>query len=218
MLEHHSVARRTEAVGACAVDAALSKLADPNHNLAILRRKVPRDAQRDLGAWARGKERSVQSVFERGRSGSVLLPQGLPSRTLRFLKGDVGRWLDTLARFASVDRLRYFLGRVDTDRCSKFHVDYVRYRLMATYVGPGTEWIPNELVHRPALDYPPECSETANSSIVKDLSGVQHARTDEVLILKGRLGGLGAVHRSPHISGSGQVRFVMIASTIEDPA
>ena len=31
-----------------------------------------------------------------------------------------------------------------TDGCRKIHTDFVSLRLLCTYAGPGTDWLPNE--------------------------------------------------------------------------
>ena len=132
---------------------------------------------------------------------------------------DVAVLISRLAHLADARRLRVSLGAVRTDQCRKFHVDYVRYRLVTTYVGPGTEWVPDSAVRREALDHPPDCPCDANKEIVKDASAIRHAVPGEVVVMKGALhpNSLGAVHRSPPIEGTGRVRVVLIASTVDRP-
>jgi hypothetical protein len=95
-------------------------------------------------------------------------------------------------------------------------MDYVRYRLITTYVGPGTEWVPEEAVRREALDHPTDCPCDANKEIVRDPSAIRHAVPGEVIVMKGALhpGRRGAIHRSPAIEGTGRVRVLLIASTV----
>jgi len=145
--------------------------------------------------------------------------RGLAEPASTWLTVDVAVLIARLAHLADARRLRVSLGAVRTDRCRKFHVDYVRYRLVTTYVGPGTEWVPDSAVHREALDHPPDCPCDANKEIVKDASAIRHAVPGEVVVMKGALhpNSLGAVHRSPPIEGTGRVRVVLIASTVDRP-
>jgi hypothetical protein len=140
-----------------------------------------------------------------------------PART--WLTMDIAILLARLAHLADARRLRVSFGAVRTDQCRKFHVDYVRYRLVTTYVGPGTEWVPDEAVRREALDHPPDCPCDANKEIVREASAIRHAVPGEVIVMKGARhpNHRGAVHRSPPIEGTGRVRVVLIASTVDGP-
>ena len=37
--------------------------------------------------------------------------------------------------------------------CPRFHTDYVKCRLVTTYVGPATQWLPHDLVNRSKLGH-----------------------------------------------------------------
>lgn len=67
-----------------------------------------------------------------------------------------------------------------------------------------------------ALGNSPECPTAANRAIVTDDRAIRRAVAGDVLLLRGHLGvvGLahGAVHRSPPIEGSGQLRVVLVLS------
>jgi hypothetical protein len=106
------------------------------------------------------------------------------------------------ARFA---RLR--IEKVTTDSCRLFHTDYLGIRLLCTYAGPGTEWVPENYLNRAGL------GQGENSNIVTDFSKVQKIATGDVVLLKGgRYPGnskRGVVHRSPPIENSGKSRLLI---------
>ena len=85
-------------------------------------------------------------------------------------------------------------------------------RLIITYAGPGTEWVPDDGVHRASLQAPWRSLPAINRRIVPDPSRVAVARPGDVLILKGESypgnSGRGAVHRSPPIACSNGVRLL----------
>ena len=139
---------------------------------------------------------------------------GLPVAARAWVHDDLTDLLERLGSLAAAPRLRVWFGPVRGDQCRKFHVDYVRYRLVTTYVGPGTEWVPPGAVARAALEHPPDCPCDANRAIVPDGAAVQHAAIGDVLVMKGALhpDGRGVVHRSPPIAGTGVTRVVLIAS------
>ncbi|MEM7552269.1 MAG: DUF1826 domain-containing protein [Bacteroidota bacterium] len=96
---------------------------------------------------------------------------------------------------------------VSNDACAKFHIDGYDLRLFTSYLGPGTEWLPENAVNRVALG-------TSNDRIVKDQSKVQRMKTGDVGILKGELPNRkssvkGIVHRSPEISQTGEKRIIL---------
>lgn len=108
------------------------------------------------------------------------------------------------------------LSLIGHDACRQFHFDYLRVRLIVTYSGPGTEWVPEEGVNRLALDHRWARAELANAHIAKPET-VRQAHTGDVLLLKGAAwpenGARGAVHRSPPIREQGLRRLVFKLDT-----
>ncbi|MGZ3420585.1 MAG: DUF1826 domain-containing protein [Polyangiales bacterium] len=98
------------------------------------------------------------------------------------------------------------LAVVVDDSCRKFHVDRRDVRLLCTYVGPGTEWVPNGAGNRAALASDAPDVETANRAIVPDQRAIRRMLTGWVGLLRGEScesnAGNGVVHRSPPIAGS----------------
>jgi hypothetical protein len=97
---------------------------------------------------------------------------------------------------------RVSLEFVDYDMCRLFHVDKMRLRLLCTYSGMGTEWLPNNFVNRKEL------GKGCNSKIVLSENSVRHFNCFDVGLLKGefypRNQNNGVVHRSPPIENSKQ--------------
>lgn len=84
---------------------------------------------------------------------------------------------------------------VDDDMCSKFHFDHNLYRLLCTYKGEGTEWMPNQYVRRNS-----QC-DCKDHELVQDYSKKEIVQENWVTILKG--GKFSKenpiVHRSPSV-------------------
>ncbi|MDP4605377.1 MAG: DUF1826 domain-containing protein, partial [Erythrobacter sp.] len=86
---------------------------------------------------------------------------------------------------------------VRTDSCRKFHADYVRARLITTYVGEGTDWLDETQAARVAARAEP--------------SQINRMATFDVGLFKGKLAtDHPAIHRSPPIAESGGVRLLMV--------
>ena len=96
---------------------------------------------------------------------------------------------------------------VDTNSCAKFHTDGYSLRLFTTYIGQGTEWLPEKATNRRGLG-------KTNERIVKDPNQIQQMKAFEVGILKGELPGQpnttkGIVHKSPRIAETGSKRIIL---------
>lgn len=122
-------------------------------------------------------------------------------------------WRTDLRRLADlyfgVSKGRAVTLRLETtasDGCRRFHVDRTELRLLCTYRGPGTQWLPDAQVDRVAQE-----GGAPNEDIVRGGEASQF-RPYWVGILKGDAypgnAGHGLVHRSPPISGTGQTRVL----------
>lgn len=178
-------------------------------------RTLPAHWGSELAVWAKQQTVNLRLVGQAELMLDLALP-GLTAECAQWLKRDMYLLADQVARLSGAQSLTLSLETVRTDQCRKFHVDFIRYRLVTTYVGPGTEWVPEEAVCRAALAHSLACPCDANKKIVPDLSAVRRAETGEVLWMKGarQERAQGVVHRSPPIEESGETRLVFIASVL----
>jgi len=103
------------------------------------------------------------------------------------------------AEIAGSDLVDVRLEAVTHDGCWKFHRDCVPFRLITTYIGPGTEYVDPADAGR-ALDDQ------------RDYAGpLNRVPAYGVAVFKGSSGpsGMGVVHRSPPIAGRGLHRLVL---------
>jgi hypothetical protein len=95
-----------------------------------------------------------------------------------------GTFCDTL----NSEAVSFFLG---TERgCRRYHIDNVPMRLLVTYAGQGTEWLPDEAADRIAL-----AKGAPNEDIIKDPSKRQFMNNWDIAIFRG--GPKGLLHRTP---------------------
>jgi hypothetical protein len=120
---------------------------------------------------------------------------------------DVGQLATSFAALASSPRLRVFFGLVQHDMCRLFHTDAIELRLLCTYQGSGTMWVPDQYVNWEAMH------ERSNEARVRDLSQVQQCAPFEVAILKGAMyepnDGPAVLHRSPTVAEAGSTRVLL---------
>lgn len=74
--------------------------------------------------------------------------------------------------------------------CHKYHVDYVPLRLLVTYTGAGTEWLPEAAADRAAF-----ANKEPADKIVKDPAARQFLSPWDIAIFRGGPNGL--LHRTP---------------------
>ena len=95
------------------------------------------------------------------------------------------------------ESLKIQLCKTAEQPCPLFHVDRLKYRLLCTLRGPGTEWLDDRAVRRKFL------GRGNNRKIVRHEAVVYEVEPFQVCILKGeafRGGyGRGVVHRSPPV-------------------
>ena len=96
--------------------------------------------------------------------------------------------------------------------CPKFHVDHVPCRLVTTYHGNGTEWLPNAGIDRTKLGH--GCGGLADheSGLYLDQNDIQQLSVGDVTLLKGEgwegNENAGLIHRSPELK-QGKKRLLL---------
>ena len=104
-------------------------------------------------------------------------------------------WLQDMAKIsrlfcdvANHNGIRVWIG--SKRGCARYHVDNVPYRLLVTYAGKGTEWLPEEASDRGAY-----ARGEPNENIIKDHLAKQFIEQWDVAIFRG--GASGLLHRTP---------------------
>ena len=175
--------------------------------MAVWRRSMPEA----LKSWAQriAADRAVKAGLLipvarcEDRIEETLRKHKVPSSPARQqLKQDIADLIRVFAGIGGLQTVDVRLETVKGDACWKFHVDRVAFRLICTYAGPGTQYVP------------PECSRQA---IVqqRDYAGpLMTIGTYDVAVFKGAdaAGHDGIVHRSPPILGSGKSRLMLCLS------
>lgn len=96
--------------------------------------------------------------------------------------------------------------------CPKFHVDRVPSRLITTYLGRSTQWLPHHCVDRSKLGAGSAGLSDKLSGLYSAEQNIQNLTPGDVALLKGELWenneGAGLVHRSPTV-GPGETRLLL---------
>jgi hypothetical protein len=124
---------------------------------------------------------------------------------------DVVQLSDLFSELAGASRIDLRREAIEGDACRKFHADVVRLRLLCTYLGPATQWVPSAAVKW----------DDQGAVLGVDEAQVRSLARFEVGVLKGRLlaasGHPPAVHRSPPIASTGTTRLLLRINEPQDP-
>ena len=98
------------------------------------------------------------------------------------------------------------LDGIDHPMCPRFHTDKIKCRLVTTYVGPATQWLPHNLVDRKKLGFGNDGKPDDQSGLFQSKQDIKQLGRGHVALLKGESWegneGAGVVHRSPHSEGN----------------
>ncbi len=115
------------------------------------------------------------------------------------LASDIAALAVMMARIMNIRHVRLRLDVADEVMCPKFHIDHVPARLLCTYRGPGTQYVP-----------------TASEL---DPSRIRQLNTGAVAIFRGGLWDTGEVtgikHRSPDILPGEKSRILLVIDPVD---
>ena len=113
---------------------------------------------------------------------------------------------DMFSTLFETKRVGLRLTMLDRAMCPKFHVDRVPCRLVSTFAGVATEWLPHHKVDRSKLGAGSLGVEDELSGIMSSINDIQQMSAGDVALLKGEgwynNENAGAVHRSPALANN----------------
>lgn len=128
---------------------------------------------------------------------------------------DIFEILTHFEKITSATTYRFLLATIDNDMCRKFHTDINTLRLLCTYIGQGTLWLPDEAINKELLKR--RTDRRADKEIIIDETQIQQVNTGDIVILKGALypQANAIIHRSPTIEKYGEKRVLLRMDTNE---
>lgn len=180
----------------CRAEKDLAVIREPGVTLAWWRRGLPDDIAGQLAALVPGEWPSFRHI---GTPAALCaaLAEDAPAvgRPESPLGGDIAHLARLYARIVGSPIVSLRLEPVLGNGCKYFHADHVGVRLLCTYRGAGTLWLPDDAVVRKAL------RQGDNGAVVADSARVRQLQPGDVALLKGEAWpgnrGHGLVHRSP---------------------
>ena len=125
---------------------------------------------------------------------------------------NVAELVDMFCYLFGLKRAGLRLATLNRAMCPRFHVDRVPCRLVTTYHGVATEWLPHQAVDRSKLGRGSNGQSDLASGLFANQSDIQRLTCGDVALLKGELwagnDGAGLVHRSPAVP-AGENRLLL---------
>lgn len=191
---------------------ALSAITSDVVNLTLWRRRLPAALRASIDthrtrviageAWFDACDSDARTA---GHFAVLLRDVATADRAL--WRADIEPLVRSFARLSAAHVVRATLETVTGSGCRKFHADHVDLRLLCTYDGAGTQWVPDAAVRRDMLTV------GDNDDIVEEPASVQTMACGDVGLFKGEAwpgnAGRGIVHRSPPKPQEGHRRVLL---------
>ncbi len=128
------------------------------------------------------------------------------------LADNVAELVDMFCYLFGLKRAGLRLATLNRAMCPRFHVDRVPCRMVTTYHGVATEWLPHHAVDRSKLGPGSKGQSDLDSGLFASQSDIQRLTCGDVALLKGELWtgneDAGLVHRSPAVP-AGENRLLL---------
>ena len=195
-------------------DSDLSVLSDiyqPDVNLSVWNREIDPELKGEAEALMKSNPSFQKSLGVRGYEAHAALKFFSPNQRYGALRADMAGLIDAFSYLFDLREVGLRLGVLDKAMCPKFHVDKVPCRLITTYTGSATEWLPHDRVNRRFLG--PDIPTIVGSEPgICESGDIEIIETGAVALLKGESWegneGCGLVHRSPSIT-EGRKRLLL---------
>ncbi len=182
----------------------------------------------NIAVWERDLSTQLQQDVEEYLSANtglqasmVVSPDNAASATHKTLGGskltaelseNIAELVDIFCCLFELERVGLRLTALDGAMCPRFHVDRVPTRLVTTFQGIATEWLPHDVVDRRKLGLGNGGKSDEESGIFSTKEDIKQLSSGDVALLKGEgwegNEGAGLVHRSPLLA-KGEKRLLL---------
>ncbi|WP_434986588.1 DUF1826 domain-containing protein [Vreelandella zhaodongensis] len=195
--------------------SVLPRIFEERINIAILQRTLPAEIAISANAQCQ-TSRAWQYAWLGSPSDDFKmdLRRQLPEPAAgEALVDDVATIAEAIAYLFETETVGIRLRLLTAAMCPRFHCDNLPVRLVTTYVGPGSEWLPEYAINRAGLGAP----KPDRPDIITDDTAIQRLSAGDIALIKGSgwegCEEHGLVHRSPSLE-QGQTRLLLTV----DPA
>ena len=159
-------------------------------------------------------ELAISEVIKPEEIKNILIQEIDSSQEVACLSKDISEIVKIFCMLFNVNSVWLRLDAIDKPMCPRFHADYLKCRLVSTYKGPATQWIPHNLVNHSKLGSGNEGKSDKESGLFLKDEDIMQLNVGDIGLLKGEAWegnqGGGIVHRSPHSEDSKQRLYMTI--------
>ena len=187
----------------------LTSIYEEDCNLAVWQRMLAPELEQEIEALLQSRNNfNVSLPLSPQSANSDILRALETSASAPMLANDICELVDMFCFLFDVNLSGLRLRSLEQPMCPRFHVDHVTCRLITTYRGPTTQWLPHKGTDRSKLGRGNGGRPDESSGLFQHQSDINQALTGDVLLLKGERWqgneGTGLVHRSPKIPDGGK--------------
>ncbi len=193
----------------------LSEIFKDDINISILKRTLDNDISNAANSLLKENPHlEFSNVVNKDNSYQVLTQELDSNKNHSILLEDISNLVKMFCNQFGIDSVWLRIDSIDKPMCPRFHVDNVKCRLVTTYSGPGTQWLPNESVDRSKLGHGNQGLPDEKSGLILDKMDIEQLDVGHIALLKGEAwrnnDGFGLVHRSPHVERNYKRLYVTI--------
>ena len=192
--------------------AVLADVYQEHTNIAIWERELSatlKDSVEDVLTSNNGFETAMTITPQCALSS---ISEALGTTTRSELSKNIAELVDMFCCLFELKRTGLRLAALNRAMCPRFHVDRVPCRLITTYQGVATEWLPHQVVDRSKLGLGSNGQSDLDSGLFRHQRDIQQLNCGDVALLKGELWegneNAGLVHRSPAVP-AGKSRLLL---------
>jgi hypothetical protein len=206
----HALRSRVAATGSSA--SILADVYRDEVNIAIWQRQIDSTLQDVLKTILACDDNSSVSMTVSPQSVVPSVSESLARSCDSPLVQDIASLVHMFCDLFELNRVGLRLATLQRAMCPRFHTDRVPCRLVTTYSGVATEWLPHGLVDRSKLGPGSKGRDDADSGLYSSHAEIEQVSAGDVALLKGDgwIGneGAGLVHRSPAVP-AGERRLLL---------
>ena len=182
----------------------LSEIYEEDCNIAVWKRGLTQDMKMGVESLLESNT-GLQALMTLGPdNAAAIIHKELGATEITWaLSHNIAELVDIFCCLFELERVALRMTVLDKAMCPRFHVDHVPARLVTTYHGVATQWLPHIDVDRSKLGHGSEGKADSESGLIKDTQSIQQLNCGDVALLKGERWdgneGAGLVHRSPAI-------------------
>ena len=183
--------------------AVLSRIYEDDVNLCLIQRSIPQDIEAFVFSALQGRVNieTAKTIDPNRFDFSSLWPQMQHMTGYQVWLDDVAMLCQAYCELFGRAETGLRLNTLDKAMCPRFHVDRVPCRLICSYGGIGTEWLPEYAVDRSKLGLGSKGLSDSESGLIVDDTAIRSMPAYAVGLMKGENWegneNRGLVHRSP---------------------